>query len=62
VSFCSIRASLAILFFKGILIFPKENELISLEKMEISWKNRVAESRLEGVDRRNLKIIILNTN
>jgi hypothetical protein len=28
-------------FFQEILIFPKENELISLEKMKISWENGV---------------------
>jgi hypothetical protein len=36
-----LRASLGTPFSRGIPIFPKENELIFLEKIEISWKNRV---------------------
>jgi hypothetical protein len=37
----NIRASLRTLFFRGIFIFPKETELISLKKMKIPWKNGV---------------------
>lgn len=39
--FC-FRASLTTPFFQWIPIFLRENELISLEKVEISWKNVVA--------------------
>jgi hypothetical protein len=42
----SLRASLATPFFQGILIFPRENKLISLGKMEIPWKNRVVKLAL----------------
>jgi hypothetical protein len=37
-----IRASLATPFLQGIPIFSRKNELISLEKMKILWKNRVS--------------------
>jgi hypothetical protein len=42
----NIRASLVTLFFRGISIFPKENELISFKKMKIPWKNGVAKLAL----------------
>jgi hypothetical protein len=35
------RASLGTLFFQGITIFPRENELIFFAKMRIPWKNGV---------------------
>jgi hypothetical protein len=35
----SFRASLGTTFSHGISIFPKENELISLGKMEFPWEN-----------------------
>jgi hypothetical protein len=34
-------ASLETLLYQGISIFPRENELISLVKMEIPWENKV---------------------
>jgi hypothetical protein len=37
----SVRASLGARFFQGILIFPRENELISLGKMKIHRDNVV---------------------
>jgi hypothetical protein len=36
-----IKASLGTLFSQRIHIFPIENELISLGKIKIPWKNRV---------------------
>jgi hypothetical protein len=35
------KASLETLLYQGISIFPRENELISLGKMEIPWENKV---------------------
>jgi hypothetical protein len=37
-----VRASLATPFSQGIPVFPRENELTSLGKMKIPWKNGVA--------------------
>jgi hypothetical protein len=31
-------------FYQGISIFPRENELISLGKIKIPWKNMVQTS------------------
>jgi hypothetical protein len=39
VIFKNIRTSLGTPFSHGISIFPWENELISLGKMEIHWEN-----------------------
>jgi hypothetical protein len=42
-----IRPSLATLFFQGILIFPRENKLISLGKIKKKpWKYGVAKLAL----------------
>jgi hypothetical protein len=43
-----VRASLGTPFSKGIQIFPRENELISLGKMEISWENGVPKLALSN--------------
>jgi hypothetical protein len=43
-----IRASLGTPFSQGILIFPRENELISLGKIRIPWKNGVPKLALNG--------------
>jgi hypothetical protein len=37
-----LRASLETLFFQGISIFIREDELISFGKMEIPWENKVS--------------------
>jgi hypothetical protein len=37
----TLRTSLGTQFSHGIFIFPRENELISLGKIEISWENRI---------------------
>jgi hypothetical protein len=42
-----VRASLALPFFHGIFNFPRENELISLEKMKNPWKNGVPKLALK---------------
>jgi hypothetical protein len=41
---------LGTLFFQGIHIFPRKNELISLGKMKIHWKNRVSKQALKEDD------------
>jgi hypothetical protein len=41
-----IRPSLATLFFQGILIFPRENKLISLGKIKTPWKYGIAKLAL----------------
>jgi hypothetical protein len=43
------RASLGTIFSQGIFIFPWENELISLGKMEIPWKNSVPKLARRGL-------------
>jgi hypothetical protein len=44
----SIRASLVAQFSQGILIFTRENELISLGKMKNPWDNMVPKIALRG--------------
>jgi hypothetical protein len=44
----SFRASFGTTFSHGISIFPWENKLISLDKMEIPWKNVVPKLALKG--------------
>jgi hypothetical protein len=45
----SFSASLRTLFSKGIPIFPRKNELISLGKMEIPCKNSVPKLALRKI-------------
>jgi hypothetical protein len=40
---------LGTLFSQGIPIFPRENELISLGKIEIPWENGVLKLALKSV-------------
>ena len=44
--FNNFSTSLVTLFFQGIFIFPRENELISLGKIEIPWENEVSKPAL----------------
>jgi hypothetical protein len=49
------RASLETPIFYGILIFPRENELISLGKMRILWEIGVSKLARGGVYGENLR-------
>jgi hypothetical protein len=44
----TLRASLVTPFSHVIFIFPRENELISLGKMEFPWENVVPKLALKG--------------
>ena len=46
IGFSIVRASLETTFSQWISIFPMKNELISLGKMKISWKNEVSKLAL----------------
>lgn len=44
-----LKATLETPFSQRISIFPRENELISLGKMKIPWKNEVSKLALSGI-------------
>jgi hypothetical protein len=59
--FC-LRASLGTSIFQGISIFPWENELISHEKIEITWEIGVPKLALSVVISTVKKLCNLNSN